>query len=66
MRDGMVNMGMTERQAAAGLYRQMTGQAYLLASDDLFRISAVIAAALLAIVWFTRRPQPAQGPVAAD
>jgi len=66
MRDGLGNLGMTERQAAAALYRQMTGQAYLLASDDLFRMSAIIAAALLAIVWFTRRPQPAQGPVAAD
>jgi len=65
-RDGLRGLGLTETQAAAALYRQLTGQAYLLASVDLFRLSAFVAAALLALVWFTRRPKPPQGPVAAD
>jgi DHA2 family multidrug resistance protein len=46
--------------------RQMVGQAYLLAADDLFWISGWIALSMIAIVWFARRPRAPSGPVAAD
>ena len=45
--------------------RQMVGQAYLLASTDLFRISSYLCASLLIIVWFCRRPTPPEGHVVA-
>lgn len=45
----------------------MVGQAYLLASTDLFRLSAYLSGALLIIVWLCRRPSAhGAGPVAAD
>lgn len=65
-RDGLAQMGIGSVQAAATITRQLVGQAYLLASDDLFRLSSWITAGLVGIVWLTRRPSPPQGPVAAD
>ena len=64
--DRLAAMGMDASQAAAAVTRQMVGQAYLLASTDLFRLSAWLCAALLVLVWFCRRPAAPQGPVAAD
>ena len=64
--DALQRMGATSTQAAAAITRQMVGQAYLLASTDLFRVSAWLCAALIVIVWFTRRPKGGHGPVAAD
>lgn len=65
--DALTNMGMNATQAAAVITRQMVGQAYLLASTDLFRLSAYLSAALLIIVWLCRRPAAnGAGPVAAD
>jgi DHA2 family multidrug resistance protein len=61
-----MRLGMTDVQAAASVTRQMVGQAYLLASTDLFRLSAWLCIALVAIVWCTRRPSAPSGPVAAD
>jgi len=58
--------GMTELQAAAAITRQLVGQAYLLASTDLFRVSAWLCLATIVVVWFTRRASPPSGPVAAD
>lgn len=59
-------LGMNAQQAAAAVTRQMVGQAYLLASTDLFRLSAWLSFFLLALVWFCRRPGATSGPVAAD
>ena len=59
-------MGMDAAQVAAAVTRQMVGQAYLLASTDLFRVSAYVCASLLVLVWFCRRPGAPSGPVAAD
>ena len=53
-------------QGYAMLSREMTGQAYLLASIDIFRISAWAMLAMVALVWFARRPKRLDGPVAAD
>ena len=64
--EGLQHMGLTATQAAGAVTRQMVGQAYLLASTDLFRVSAWLCAALIVIVWFTRRPKGGHGPVAAD
>jgi predicted MFS family arabinose efflux permease len=59
-------MGLNDVQAAGLVTRQLVGQAYLLASDELFRLSAWICIGLIALVWLTRRPTPLKGPVAAD
>ena len=62
----LTRMGLTDVQAAGAITRQMVAQAYLLASTDLFRISAWLCLAMVIIVWFTRRASPPQGPIAAD
>ncbi|WP_267394521.1 MULTISPECIES: DHA2 family efflux MFS transporter permease subunit [unclassified Sphingomonas] len=59
-------LGMTSTQAAGAVTRQMVQQAYLLASTDLFRLSAWLCVGLTIIVWFTRRPGAISGHVAAD
>ena len=64
--EALQKLGATSTQAAAAVTRQMVGQAYLLASTDLFRVSAWLCAILIVIVWFTRRPKGGHGPVAAD
>lgn len=64
--DAMGRLGLTSTQAAGAVTRQLTGQAYLLASTDLFWLSAVLCAGLTALVWMTRRPAAPSGPVGAD
>jgi len=59
-------MGLSDVQAAGVVTRQLVGQAYLLASNELFRLSAWICIGLIALVWLKRRPTPLKGPVAAD
>ncbi|MFN7211105.1 MAG: hypothetical protein ACK4P1_12070 [Aggregatilineales bacterium] len=53
-------------QAAAVVTRQMVGQAYLLASNDIFWVSAWLCVIMTALVWLTRRASPPSGPIAAD
>lgn len=60
------HLGLSATQAAAVVTRQMVGQAYLLATTDLFRLSAWLCAGMLVLVWLCRRPAPMNGPVAAD
>ncbi|KQT32756.1 multidrug resistance protein B [Sphingomonas sp. Leaf412] len=62
----MQRFGLDATQTAAVVTRQMVGQAYLLASTDLFRLSAWLSAALILLVWMCRRPAAMTGPVAAD
>ena len=64
--DALGRLGMTATQAAGAVTRQMVGQAYLLASTDLFRLSAWLCGALIVVVWLARRPGATSGPVAAD
>jgi DHA2 family multidrug resistance protein len=64
--DGLGRMGLTDTQAAGAITREMVGQAYLLASTDLFRVSAWLCISLVVIVWFTRKASPPKGPIAAD
>jgi len=63
---GLRQLGLTDPQAIAAVTRQMVGQAYLLASTDLFYVSAILCLLLVGVVWITRRPKPMSGPVAAD
>ena len=55
-RQSLEALGLTSTQAAGAVTRQLVQQAYLLASTDLFRLSAWLSAALVVVVWFTRRP----------
>lgn len=59
-------LGFSDLQAAAGITRQMVGQAYLLSSNDLFWISGWISAAIIGLLWFTRRPTGRAAAPAAD
>ena len=56
--DMLQHLGLTTTQVAGAVTRQMVGQAYLLASTDLFRLSAILCGALVALVWLTRRASP--------
>jgi DHA2 family multidrug resistance protein len=64
--DALQRLGLTDLQATAAIAHQMVGQAYLLASTDLFQGSAWLCVALIATVWITRRPAALEGPIAAD
>ena len=45
--------------------RQIVGQAYLLASLEIFWLCGWISIVLIGVVWLARRPAPADhGPVA--
>ena len=56
--DTLQHLGLSATQAAGAVTRQMVGQAYLLASTDLFRLSAILCVGLAGLVWMTRRPSP--------
>ena len=59
------HLGLGATQAAAAVTRQMVGQAYLLASTDLFRVSSMLCLVLIVLVWLTRRPSPSGAAHAA-
>jgi MFS transporter, DHA2 family, multidrug resistance protein len=59
-------VGVAAQQGYGVLTREMVNQAYLLASLDIFRISAWAMLAMVVLVWFVRRPAAMNGPVAAD
>jgi len=52
------DMGLPELAAKAAVTRNMIGQAYLLASVDMFTISAWLCLAAIVIVWLCRKAQP--------
>jgi DHA2 family multidrug resistance protein len=52
------DMGLSELAAKAAVTRNMIGQAYLLASVDMFTVSAWLCLAAIVIVWFCRKAQP--------
>jgi DHA2 family multidrug resistance protein len=59
-------LGFGPDQASAAILRQVVGEAYLLATTDLFRITGWACLAMIALVWMAKRPAPPQGPIAAD
>lgn len=58
--------GLDATQAAAVITQQITRQAYMLAANDLFRVSAWVALAMTTLIWFARRPATQSAPVAAE
>jgi DHA2 family multidrug resistance protein len=58
----MQEMGLPELSAKATIARGMEAQAYLLASVDMFTVSAWLCLAAIVIVWLCRKAQP-HGPV---
>lgn len=64
--DQLQGLGLSPLQAAGALGRSLVNQAYLLSSLDIFFASGWVSIALIALVWFTRKPRPAEHAVAAD
>jgi DHA2 family multidrug resistance protein len=64
--DALGRLGLSEAQAAAVVTRQLVGQAYLLASTDLFWLSALLSAGGVVLIWLTRRPTSPKAAVAAE
>jgi MFS transporter, DHA2 family, multidrug resistance protein len=63
---GIISHGFTNAQSYGVIMRQVIGQSYLLASDDLFWISAWLSLGMIGIVWLARRSYPGGHVVAAD
>ncbi len=62
----MMQMGLSQAQAVAAITRQVSQQAYLLATVDIFRISSIIIVGLIPLIWLSRKAM-ANGQVhAAD
>ena len=61
---GLQRAGLSAQQAMAVVTQQAAHQAYLLASIEIFRVSAWLLVLLIPCVWFTRRTM-ANGEVAA-
>ncbi len=62
---GLRHLGLTDMQAYGVLARNMAGQAYLLASQDLFWASGWICIFLIGTIWLARRAVSQGGPAAA-
>ena len=58
--------GLSEHQAAGAIGLQLMGQSYLLSSIELFWICGWMALAVIALIWFARRPGGGAAPVAAE
>lgn len=63
---GMRRLGLPDLSAKAALAHTLTGQAYMLAADDIFYISAWLSLILIGMVWLCRPAKSGGGPVAAD
>jgi DHA2 family multidrug resistance protein len=58
--------GFSDLQGYGIVLRNLVGQAYLLASDDLFWISAWICLAMIPIIWLSRRSMSSGRPAVAS
>jgi DHA2 family multidrug resistance protein len=63
---GLHPLGLNGLAAQGAVNRTLVGEAYLLASDDIFWASGWICIVLIPMIWLCRRPAGATGPVAAD
>lgn len=62
----LMQMGMSQAQAVAAVTRQVSQQAYMLATVDIFRVSSIIIVLLIPLIWLSRKAM-ANGQVhAAD
>jgi DHA2 family multidrug resistance protein len=64
--DQLQSVGMSPLQAAAAVMQQIVTQSYLLASLEVFRLSAWLVLAMIPVVWLCRRPAPNGHIVLAD
>jgi DHA2 family multidrug resistance protein len=60
------NIGLSDSSSIAMLARTLVGQSYLLSSLDFFWISGWLSFALIALVWFSKRPRGSAASIAAD
>jgi DHA2 family multidrug resistance protein len=60
------DMGLSDLSAKAAVTREMIGQAYLLASVDMFTVSAWLCLVAIVIVWLCRRCAPHGMPPLTD
>jgi MFS transporter, DHA2 family, multidrug resistance protein len=60
------DLGLSDLGAKAAVSRNMVGQAYLLASVDMFTVSAWLCVLGIALVWLCHRAQPHDLPTATD
>jgi len=58
------SLGLSDLTAKAAVTRAMTGQAYLLASIDMFTVSAWLCIAAIVIVWLCHKARPHDVPLA--
>ena len=58
--------GLTDMQSLGALTRVLTSQSYLVSALDFFWISGWLSFAMIAVVWFTRRPRGGAVAAAAD
>jgi DHA2 family multidrug resistance protein len=56
---------MSAQQALAAVTNQVGGQAYLLATIDIFRISAILMVLLVPMIWVTSQAKAEGGPPGA-
>ena len=59
-------MGMSELGAKAAVLRGMVGQSYLLASVDMFTVSAWLSLAAIVLVWLCHKARPHDAPALSD
>lgn len=52
----LANLGFGTSQSLAYIDRQVTTQAYLLATNDIFLVSGLLMLSLLGLIWWTRPP----------
>jgi len=60
------DLGLSDLGAKAAVSRNMVGQAYLLASVDMFTVSAWLCVLGIVLVWLCHRAQPHGPPTAVD
>ena len=63
---GLRSMGLDDLAAKAAMTRGMEGQAYLLASLDIFTLSAWLCIGLIGLLWLCHRPASDATMPAAD
>jgi DHA2 family multidrug resistance protein len=66
MLSSLQDLGLSELAAKAAVTRGMIGQAYLLASVDMFMVSAWLCLAAIVIVWLCRKAEPHDLPPLVD
>ena len=60
------NLGLSDLSAKAAISRNMVGQAYLLASVDMFTVSAWLCVLGIVLVWLCHQARPHDTPPAID